>query len=115
MEIVVAGPNRIEDLDYGPVLRIGDATRTIEIVKREIVDAPRKQMPEGLSQTISIGAINHVYAEHEGQRRGPAAVGARIATRRADWHPFAGPLGSLPKEVNLAAKHAQDTKAEPTP
>lgn len=55
-----ASPHAIEDLEYGPVIGIGDAAWGIEIVKGKIVDAARKQMPEGFSQSISFGSINHV-------------------------------------------------------
>ena len=46
---------------------------------------------------------------------GPATGSVRIATRRAGWRPFAEPSGSLPDEVDLAARIANDARAEPVP
>jgi hypothetical protein len=39
-EIIIAGPDRVEDFKYGPVLRIGNAAWAIEIVKGNVVNAP---------------------------------------------------------------------------
>jgi hypothetical protein len=60
MEIIVAKPHGIEDLENGPVIGLGNSARAIEIVKGKIVDAARKQMAEGFGQSIPFGSINHV-------------------------------------------------------
>jgi hypothetical protein len=59
-----------------------------------------------LSRAVPVLDPGFWVVEREGQRRGAATGGVRIATRRAGWRPFAGPTGSLPNGVNVASINA---------
>ncbi len=71
--------------------------------------------PSDNQQMFTCDRAHRHYAERQGQRRGPAAGRARIATRRAGWLPFAGPTGWPPNEGDLAARNAEHARTEPAP
>jgi hypothetical protein len=58
-EIVVGRPDGIENLMQRSVIGTGNAAGTVKVVESEIVHLTGEQMPQSLSQSISLETVNH--------------------------------------------------------